>query len=273
MAFKKAEKKQCKLRMAIFAPSGGGKTYTSLMLGKAFGKIAYIDTENGSSAKYIGDHGIPDYDIAELNYSGDAGAYVRELISLIQEAQVSYDLIVIDSLTHAWEATKDEVDAAAKRMRYPNSFAAWKEGSTLWGQLISAIVMCQTNIICCARSKMAYEQVEDKGKKKVQKVGMSPELRDGMEYEFDIVGEMDHEHSLAITKSRCHAVADRVFDRPNESIMEPILSWLSSGVPDLKAEKSALYARLSDEAREKAGEQCAGKELAEQVRIMQGLLE
>jgi len=121
------------------------------------------------------------------------------------------------------------VDAAAKRMRTTNTFAAWKEGSTLWGRLVKAILNCETHIICCARSKTSYEQTTENGKKVVRKVGMAPELRDGVEYEFDLVGEMDWEHNLVITKSRCHAVSGACVKCPDEGFMKPVLEWLNTG--------------------------------------------
>lgn len=275
MMFKKAEKKQCKLRMGLFAPSGGGKTYTSLLLAKAFGsKIAFIDTENESSTKYIGEQGIPEFDIAAMTYEGNAAKYVRDMIACINAAQDEYDCIVIDSLTHAWEATKDEVDAAAKRMRTANTFAAWREGSTLWGNLLKAILLCRTNIICCARSKMAYEQTTESGKKKVNKVGLAPELRDGMEFEFDIVGEMDVEHNLVVTKTRCRAVDNSVTSMPNEEWMKPVAEWLSSGVADTEAERRALWEKIKGTEREDdVIALCKGRGIQEQIEIMKGALD
>ena len=49
-SFQKAERKKAKLRLALTAPSGGGKTYSALLLAKGLGgKIAFIDPENGSA--------------------------------------------------------------------------------------------------------------------------------------------------------------------------------------------------------------------------------
>jgi hypothetical protein len=232
MAFTKATKEQLKLRMGLFAPSGGGKTFTALMFAKSLGKrIAYIDTENRSSAKYVGTPGIPEFDIATADYNGDRGKYVDDIVGLIMAAQTEYDVLVLDSLTHAWTACKDEVDAVAKRMKNPNGFMAWREGTTVWARLINAIVGCKCHLIVCARSKMEYVQEKDeKGRTQIRKVGMAPELRDGMEYELDIVGDMDVDHTLVVTKSRCHTVADMVVQKPGPEFMEPIKEWLGSGV-------------------------------------------
>ena len=53
--FKKAERKQSRLRLCISGPSGAGKTEGALTIAtslKGAGKIAVIDTENGSASLY-----------------------------------------------------------------------------------------------------------------------------------------------------------------------------------------------------------------------------
>jgi pantothenate kinase-related protein Tda10 len=66
-SFKKAVRKKAKLRLGIEGPSGSGKSYTSLLIGKGLangGKIAVIDTENSSASLYS--H-ICDFDVADLD--------------------------------------------------------------------------------------------------------------------------------------------------------------------------------------------------------------
>lgn len=248
--FKKATKTDAKLRLGLFAPSGAGKTYTSLIFAKQIGgPIAYIDTENKSSTKYLGEPGIPDYDIADLTYHDEAGKYIAELVALIKEAEQSYSVIILDSLTHAWAACKDEVDAAAKRMKTANTYMAWREGSKLWSSVIEAILKCKAHIIVCARSKQDYIQEKDaNGRTQYRKVGMAPELREGMEYELDVVCEMDQEHNLSVTKTRCRSVDGSVRKYPNGDWLAPVLEWLK-GAPaeiDWQAEARKAYKDLPD---------------------------
>lgn len=239
MSFKKAIKYKEKLRMGLFAPSGGGKTYTALLSAKKIGgTVAYIDTENRSAARYIGEPGIPEFDIAELNWDATMSgeAYVNKLVGLIREASRSYDTVIVDSLTHAWSACKSEVDAAAKRMRTPNSYVAWREGSNIWSSVIAANLHCQSHIICCARSKQDYvQEKDDRGKTNIRKVGMAPELREGMEYEWDIVCEMDVDHVMTVTKSRCTAVDGLVIKKPTGEWLNPVMSWLNGAERPVEA--------------------------------------
>ena len=53
MTFTKATKKQTRGRLALIGPPGSGKTYTSLLVAQHLGKkVALIDTEHASAAKY-----------------------------------------------------------------------------------------------------------------------------------------------------------------------------------------------------------------------------
>ena len=124
LEFRKAIKRDAKLRLAVCGPSGSGKTYTLLKLATELGgPIAMVDTERGSASKYAD---IFDFDVMEL------GSYdPRNLIAIIDTAASSgYQVLCIDSLSHFWigkDGELDQVDRAARRMQTPNSFAAWKQ--------------------------------------------------------------------------------------------------------------------------------------------------
>ncbi len=57
------------------------------------------------------------------------------------------------------------------------------------------------HIIACLRAKMDYTQEkDDRGRTKITKVGLAPVQREGMEYEFDVVGDMTVLHNLMVSK-------------------------------------------------------------------------
>jgi len=99
MAFRQAERKQAKLRLALCGPSGSGKTYSGLLIGSGLapdGRIALIDTERGSGELYAD---LAAYDVAPLEPPFTPQRY----IALIREAeQAGYDVLILDSLSHAW---------------------------------------------------------------------------------------------------------------------------------------------------------------------------
>lgn len=226
--FKKAVKSQAKARIGLIGPSGSGKTYTALLIGRELGhRVAVIDTEYGSASKYADEF---DFDTLQLD-----DFHPQNYIDGIKAAgSAGYDVVIIDSLSHAWAGSGGALELADRNAaRYSgNRFAAWRDITPLHNQLIEAMLSSPAHLIATMRSKMDYIQTEDsKGKKVVRKVGMAPIQRDGMEYEFDIVGDMDIDHNLIISKTRCRALDGVVINKPSADLAKTIKTWLSDGEP------------------------------------------
>ncbi|MFA4974566.1 MAG: ATP-binding protein [bacterium] len=229
--FRKATKEQSKLRMALDGPSGSGKTYTGLLFATALagseGKVAVIDTERGSASKYAD---IFEFDVLELT-----DFHPNNYIEGIKAAEkAGYAVIVIDSLSHAWEGQGGVLDLheqATTREPGRNSYTAWRTITPIHNGLVDTMLQSKCHVIATMRSKMDYIQVEENGKKRIEKVGMAPIQRQGMEYEFDIVGDMDTAHNMVISKTRCLAIADAVVSKPTAEWFERVKAWLSSGTP------------------------------------------
>jgi hypothetical protein len=64
-----------------------------------------------------------------------------------------------------------------------------------------------------------------------RKVGLAPVMQDGIEYEFDVCGEMDQENTLIITKSRCPKLTGGVFSKPGKEVAEILSTWLDGPPP------------------------------------------
>lgn len=234
VAFQKATKKQSRLRMAIDGPSGSGKTYTALTFAQALangGRVAVIDTERGSASKYAD---LWAFDVLELETYDP-----RQYVEGIEAAEAAgYDVLVIDSLSHAWEGARGVLelhDDATKRDRAGNSYTAWKDVTPIHRKMVDAILQSRCHIIATMRSKTEYVLVtDDRGKTAPKKVGMAPVQRQGMEYEFDVVADMDIDHNLVVSKSRCPAVADAVVNKPTAAWFATLAAWLKDGAPEIK---------------------------------------
>lgn len=231
MAFQKATKKQAKGRMAIDGPSGSGKTFTALRIARALspaGKIAVIDTERGSASKYAD---LFSFDVCEIVDD----FHPKHYIEAMKDAEAAgYEVIVIDSLSHAWEGAGgvlELTDKAAARSKTGNSYTAWRETTPIHNQLINAMLQSKCHVIATMRSKTEYVlQEDDRGKKVPKKIGMAPVQRQGMEYEFDVVVDMDLEHRGIVAKTRCHALKDGVFMEPGENDLgKTFADWLNAG--------------------------------------------
>lgn len=226
-AFAKATKRQSYGRLALIGPSGSGKTYSALRIASAMGKrVAVIDTERGSASKYADVFG---FDVLELESHAPA-RYVEAL--RLAEAE-GYEVVIVDSLSHAWagkDGALEQVDRAAKRSQSGNTFMAWRDVTPQHNALVDALVQLRAHLIVTMRAKTEYVFEEDgRGKKVPKKVGLAPIQRDGLEYEFDVVGEVNLAHDLVVSKSRCPAMADQIYPMPGEDVAAVFLGWLRSG--------------------------------------------
>ena len=229
--FAKATKKQSRLRLAIVGPSGSGKTYTALSLACALadmdkGRVAVIDTERGSAALYADIFG---FDVLELDQY-EPLAYV-DAIKAAEKA--GYTHLVVDSLSHAWAGkggALEMVDNSARRGG--NKFGAWRDVTPQQHALVDSIVGSRCHVVATMRSKTEWVLEDNgRGKQAPRRVGTAPVQRDGVEYEFTIVGEMDLEHSMVISKSRCAILADKVIQKPGRQVAEVLHTWLNEGAP------------------------------------------
>lgn len=230
--FAKATKKQAKLRLAIIGSSGSGKTYTALSIATGLGKTAVIDTERGSASKYADQF---DFDVLELTEYNPQ----KYIDAIKAAADNGYEAIVIDSLSHAWNAqggVLELVDKAAARSQSKNSFAAWRDVTPLHNKLIDAIVGAPVHVIATMRAKTEYvmEEITTANGRKTtmpRKVGLAPVQRDGMEYEFDVVADMDQENNFIVSKSRCFALSSAVIAKPGRDLVATLKNWLTDGAP------------------------------------------
>lgn len=235
--FKAAEKKHAKLRLALIGPAGSGKTYSALAVAVGLGaRVAVVDTEHGSSELYADKFG---FDVLKLE-SFEPKNYVDALRAA--EA-AGYDVVVIDSLSHAWigkGGALEQVDNATRKSGSKNSYFAWREVTPQHNDLVEAILQCKCHVIATMRSKTEYIiDQNDKGKTAPRKVGMAPIQREGLEYEFTIVGEMDLDHYFNISKTRCSALTGKVIQKPGADLAKTLLGWLNSGAPAPKVEAPA----------------------------------
>jgi KaiC/GvpD/RAD55 family RecA-like ATPase len=228
MAFQKATKRAARARVALIGPSGSGKTFSALRIARglagATGRIALADSERGSASKYADRF---DFDADNLETFSP-----RDYIRVIQEAEAAgYDVLIIDSLSHAWMGkggALEMVDAAAKQSKSRNSFDAWRSVTPEHNAMVDAILRARLHVIVTLRVKTEYVVEEVNGKKTPRKVGLAPVQRDGLEYEFDVVADLDGAE-LVVTKTRCPELAKAVIAEPGEKLGETLRAWLTDG--------------------------------------------
>lgn len=261
IVLKKAQRKRVKLKIGLSAPSGGGKTASSLIL--AYGllkgehkdwsdsqiweKIAVIDTENGSGELYantkVGSTDIGEYNAISLDPPYEPQKYI-DAIQACKDAGI--EVCICDSLSHAWSGQGgllEKQSNVAKRTN--NSYTAWREITPLHNQLVDKILQTDMHMICTMRSKTEYVQEKDQnGRTTVRKVGLAPVQRDGMEYEFTMFLEIDADHQAFGSKDRT-GIVDHQYFVVTPEVGIKLAQWLDTGVPEASAPKVVSVAEPS----------------------------
>ena len=229
IVFEDASSKGSYLRCAIVGPSGAGKTWTALTIASQFGEPFVIDTERSSALKYA-----KHFKFKHANIPGDFNP--RNYIAACHAAiAAGAKVLVVDSLSHAWEGVGgvlEFVDNVAKRQKTANSFQAWREGTPLQNELVDGLLGLKCHLVCTMRSKMEYAQQSDGGKTRVVKLGMGAIQRNGIEYEFDVVLEMDLEHDCTVGKTRFPELSGQVFRKPDEKFSKKLFDIVGGADPN-----------------------------------------
>ena len=223
MELRKSSKKQAKIKLALQGCAGSGKTYSALLL--AYGlcndwsKIAVIDSENGSADLYA--H-LGQYNVLPLQDNFTPETYV-EAIKVCEDAEM--EVIIIDSISQCWD------NLLEYHANLPgNSFTNWQKITPRMNQFMQTILQSGSHIICTMRCKQDYVLSEKNGKMVPEKVGLKAVMRDGVDYEFTIVLDINMKHQALASKDRTS-----LFIGKPEFIITPetgkaILEWCNDGV-------------------------------------------
>lgn len=233
MEIRKASRQRAKIKMAIQGPSGSGKTYSALLI--AFGltgdwsKVAVIDTENHSADLYA--H-IGSFNTVSIGAPFNPEKYI-EAIMLCEASKM--EVIIIDSCSHEWDGQGGILDLHSNMAG--NSFTNWGKITPRHNSFIQAFLQSTCHIIGAIRSKQDYVLQEKNGKMVPEKVGLKGITRDGMDYEFTIVLDMDIKHNTNASKDRTELFSNRPEFRITVETGKEILRWcnLSSTGFDVKS--------------------------------------
>lgn len=223
--FRKATREKVFLKLAVTGPSGSGKTYSALRLARGLvgptGKIALIDTENGSASLYADRF---EFDVLDIAPPFDNEKFIDGVTAA---GEAGYAAIIIDSASHFWEGILDYKDKLDQRGG--NSYTNWKIAGDKFSGIIKAVLQSKVHIICCMRSKMDYvQEKDDRGKTQIKKVGLAPIMRDGIEYEFTAVFDVALNHQAAVSKDRSGLFVDKIFQITEETGAQ-LEAWRLSG--------------------------------------------
>lgn len=215
------------------APSGGGKTYSSLRL--ATGMAKEIEKETGKKAKILMGNTEQkrgyyyanefDYDIVDIDAPHNPEKYVEFIDFAVKEG---YDILILDSSSHEWEGRGGCLEL---QQQAGGTYQAWGKVTPRHNKFIEAIADSPIHMIVTMRGKDQYEMTsDDRGKKTVQKLGVGAKQRDGFEYEFTCTFLIDQKTSMAeAQKDNTHIFEHETATLLSEAYGEKIMQWANSG--------------------------------------------
>lgn len=235
MAFqiKKAKREKIYCKIALMAPSGGGKTYSALRL--ATGMAQEIERETGKKAKilmgnteqkrgyYYADEF--DYDIVDIEAPHNPEKYVDFINFAVEQG---YDILIIDSTSHEWEGRGGCLEL---HQQAGGQYQSWAKVTPRHNKFIEAIADSPIHLIATMRGKDQYEMSkDDRGKATVQKLGVGAKQRDGFEYEFTCTFLIDQKTNMAeVQKDNTHIFENETATLLTEAYGEKIMRWANSG--------------------------------------------
>ena len=222
MHLQKASRKKAKIKLCLQGPSGSGKTYSALLL--AYGlcndwsKIAVIDTENYSAELYS--H-LGEYNVIQLEAPFTPENYIKA-IQLCEQSGIQ--VIILDSITHEWEHILE-----AHASLTGNSFTNWQKVGLRHKSFMQAMLSSKAHIIATIRTKQDYVLNERNGKLVPEKVGLKAVQREGLDYEFTVVFDLNMKNNAASSKDRTGVF----FGKPEHIIGietgRTLLNWCNGG--------------------------------------------
>ncbi len=234
MQLRQSERKRAKIKMALQGSAGSGKTYSSLLLAQGltngnFSKVAIIDTENGSADLYA--H-LGNYNVLSLAPPFTPQKYV-DAIELCEKAGM--EVIILDSISHCWDYLLDYHSSLAG-----NSFTNWAKIKPLEKLFIDKILQSNAHVIATMRTKQDYVLNQKDGKFIPEKVGLKAVQRDGLDFEFTLVFDIDIKHFAVASKDRTEIFMDRPEFKISTETGKKILDWCNSGKQEVPANTQEL---------------------------------
>lgn len=257
MQLRQSERKKAKIKMALQGSSGSGKSYSSLLLAQGltngdFSKVAVIDSENGSADLYA--H-LGQYNVLTLKPPFTPENYIKA-IEVCEKAGM--EVIIIDSISHNWEYLLEYHSSLAG-----NSFTNWAKIKPLEKLFIDKILQCDAHVIATMRTKQDYVLNQKDGKFVPEKVGLKAIQRDGIDFEFTIVFDIDIKNFCVSSKDR----TGLFFGKPefiiNSNTGKKILDWCNSGTNLQDARDKIIATKTIDELKVLYNQYSSWRELLE----------
>lgn len=249
--FQRAAPQQAALKMGLYGAQGSGKTFTALLVAEGLAKlsgkkIAFVDTERGTDfyAQKIKDRRVhPEGFVFDALYSRS----LVDVLNAVRELKPEeYGVIVLDSVTHLWEAAKASY-AGKLTAQGGIPLQAWSQIKRPYKQLMAALLSSPMHVLILGRQGLEMAD-DDDGEVKV--VGYKMKAEGETAYEPHILIRMEQQRHgkqqaeatirAIVEKDRSGVLAGKMIEWPNyELLAAPLIPYLGKQQAKIESEDDA----------------------------------
>lgn len=252
-AFRKAKAEQAALKIGLYGPPGSGKTFTALLIAEGLAglskkRVAFVDTERGTdfycqTVKTRAVH--PNAFDFDAIYSRSITEVLAGCRSLNPD---EYGVIIIDSISHIWEAAMAAYGGKLTKIG-TIPMHAWGKIKKPYKDLMAWLLSTPIHMIICGRQKTVFE--EDEETEELKAVGVTMRAEGETPYEPHILIRMEAirpKHTNEVADVIAYAEKDRTGVLSGRSFVNPTFDSLCRPLLGLLGTKQAQMATLDQTA-------------------------
>lgn len=247
--FRKAKAEQAALKIGLYGTPGSGKTFTSLLMAEGLvrgtnKRIAFVDTERGTDF-YC--QSVTQRKIHPEPFDFDAiyTKSITEVISAVKSLKKEeHGVVVIDSVTHIWEACMAAYGGNTTRQGSIPAHA-WGGIKKPYKELMSTLLSMPQHVIICGRQGNDWDTDENG---QMTKVGVKMKAETETPYEPHILIRMESnvDQEKLTHEIRCYVEKDRTGILMGKFVVNPTFDSLCKPLLHLLGDKQAAI-KSSDE--------------------------
>ncbi len=261
------------LKMAMYGTAGAGKTFTSLLIAEGLAKqsgkrIAVVDTEQGTA--FYGQD-VPSRSIHPTAFDFDVlhSRSITEVLAGVRDLDpTKHGVLIIDSITHLWDACKAAYSGRVNR-NGAIPFQAWTAIKKPYRELMHFILATPMHVLLCGRQGVDYGEDEATGE--LKSAGYKMRAEGETAFEPDILLRLEHykakRNAMAVPvahveKDRTGILSGKSIEWPLfDNVAKPLLGLLATTQVAMPREDETTMRDAEALAREEAERERKSAEL------------
>jgi hypothetical protein len=237
--FQKPQPLKAALKIAMFGSAGAGKTFTALLVAEGLARhtgkrVAVCDTEQGTA--FYGQE-VPQRSVHQAAFDFDVlhSRSITEVLAAVRALDPTrHGVLVVDSITHLWDACKAAYGGKLNR-NGAIPFNAWTAIKKPYRELMHFLLATPMHVIICGRQGVEYGEDEATGE--LAALGYKMRAEGETAYEPDLLLRLEQHRpkrkapvipTAFVEKDRTGLLAGKAIEWPQyDNVAKPLLPLLA----------------------------------------------